>query len=464
MRAKSWFAYVLVPVLVLLAAALRARGHVAREAAPLVASSFAAAPEPARHDPRKPTAAIVLGADVTEITDMVVPYEMLARAGRFNVYAVAPSSASTTLTGGLRVRPHHSFASLDRVLGGAAPAVVVVPNVPNVDSPANRAVVEWVRRSAGAGAVTVSWCAGAAVLAEAGLLDGRTATSHWGDLARLERQYPRVAWQRGVRWIDHGSILTSAGITSGIDATLRLLTRLYGEDAARRVSAELRYPNFHFAVEPRAEQYEPRLADAVLFLNAAFAPSRQQIGVVLYEGIGELDVSTIYDAHAAAGIAEVHAVGARAGLVRTAHGLWLEPALVPEHDASAIAALDRVMVAGRYGRTQAASVVGALGDLGAIAPEYPHADGPERFSLEPVLEDLARSADVTSATFAQRRLEYRSSSLRLKGRAVPVALLSALLLGAAAVLASLALARRLRGGSRASRPAASAVGGTPPAG
>jgi hypothetical protein len=149
MQAARWIGYVLAALLTPVAiGGLRAKSFLAREAAPLVAASLAPAPRAEPHDPRKPTVAIVLGADVTEITDMVAPYEMFARAGRYNVYAVAPTAASTTLTGGLRVRPHYSFEELDGLLEGAPPAIVVAPNVPNISSAENRPVVDWVRRSA----------------------------------------------------------------------------------------------------------------------------------------------------------------------------------------------------------------------------------------------------------------------------------------------------------------------------
>jgi transcriptional regulator GlxA family with amidase domain len=357
---------------------------------------------------------------------MVGPYEIFARTGRYNVYAVASSTASTTLTGGLRVRPHYSFDELDDLLEGREPAIVVTPNIPNVQSEPNRSLVAWVRQTAGAGATMLSWCAGAAVLAEAGLLDGRTATSHWGDLARLERDYPRVRWQRGVRWVDQGKILTSAGITSGIDATLRLLARTEGEGLARRIAEELRYPHFRFALDPRAEQYSPRLSDAVLFLNAAFRPSRQKIGVALYDGMGELDVSAIYDAHAAAGVAEVKAIAAETRLVRSAHGLWLEPELALDRDAADIRRLDRALLPGALARAKASTLALRLASAGAPAPEFVQADA-TRFSLEPVLEDLAATTDLATAVFAVRRLEYRSTGLRLSGTSLPLGALVALL-------------------------------------
>jgi AraC family transcriptional regulator, transcriptional activator FtrA len=393
------------------------------------------------YDPEKPTVVVVLATDVSEITDLLGPYEMFARARAFNVYAVAPSRRSTALTGGLRLVPHYSFEEVDRLLGGKVPAIVVAPNLPNIRSSENRPVVEWVQRNARNGAISFSWCAGAAVLAEAGLLDGRTATSHWGDLARLEREYPRVQWVRGTRWIDHGSIVMSAGITSGIDATLHLLGRLLGDATARRVADELAYPNYHFALDPSVEQYEPRPADAVLFLNAAFKLPRVRIGLALYDGVGELDVSAIYDAHAAAGIANVQAIADEPRPVLTAHGLLLQPALVLGRDTDAIAALDRLVVPGRDAQGPGANAnADSMALEAGLRPEYLQVEDVQRFSLEAVIEDLARTADEATATFALRRLEYRSSSVRLEGRNLPTdAILVALVLGIAGGLLAAAV-------------------------
>ena len=68
-----------------------------------------------------------------------------------------------------------------------------------VDAPENQPLLAYLRQQAQHNALIFSWCTGANVLAEAGLLDGRTATAHWGDIDRLERRYPAVQWQRGVR-------------------------------------------------------------------------------------------------------------------------------------------------------------------------------------------------------------------------------------------------------------------------
>jgi hypothetical protein len=112
------------------------------------------------YDPSKPTVAIILGADLTEITDALGPYEMFSRAQAFNVYTVAPERRPTLLTGGLRILPHHSLAEFDARLGGVPPAIVVVPNIPNIAGIENKSLVDWMKRHAAAGLVMHSWCTG----------------------------------------------------------------------------------------------------------------------------------------------------------------------------------------------------------------------------------------------------------------------------------------------------------------
>lgn len=394
-------------------------------------------------DPTRPTVAVVLGADLTEITDALGPYEMFARVGTYNVVTVAPERQPGLLTGGLRILPHYALAELDTLLGGRAPAIVVVPNLPNAPALRNRPTIEWLRRKAAQGALMHSWCKGAMALAETGLLDGKEATAHWGDIAALEARYPRVRWVRGVRWVEHGQFIMSAGITSGIDASLRAIIRTSGDSTARRVAGEIRYPNYRFAIDPRVEQYRIRVADAVLLANEAFRFSRPSIGVGMYDGIGEFDLSNLYDAHVHVSAADVETIATR-GVVVTAHGLTVFPSLVTSGSAAQLVrGLQRVIVPGAGAAERGAMLIQALRQAGA-APELIHAADPTRFGLEPVLEDLARTSDVPTATMAMRRMEYRSDGIVLAGSSLPWRPLWNAVLLALAGLAATRFIRRLR--------------------
>lgn len=418
-------------------------------------------------DPTRPTVVILFGDDLTEITDALGPYEIFARTGAFNVVAVAPRRQPTRLSGGLALLPHFSLDEIDRLLGERGPAVVVVPNIPNIAEPANRPLVEYLQEQAAAGVILHSWCKGAMALAEAGLLDGRTATAHWGDLPALEERYPRVQWVRGVRWVDHGQILMSAGITSGIDASLRLIGRLEGDAVAERVAREIRYPNGHFAKNPVAPQYELRPADAIVLANAAFHVPRARIGIALYPGVDELDLSNVYDTHAYTMVASVEAVADGDEVVTTARGLTLLPSLVlgtpGDADEASVRRLDRILVPGIGGRELGGAVAAAVtAAVPSLHPEYLHADDPERFGLEPVLEDLARTSDRATAALALRRMEYRSSDVRFEDSGAPWrVILVALGLGLAGAGATYAARRRHGGRGASTSPQARALGPQP---
>ncbi|WP_169745404.1 DJ-1/PfpI family protein [Deinococcus radiopugnans] len=184
-------------------------------------------------DPLRPTVAVVLGRDVTEVADALAPYAVFRASGAFNVVTVAETREPVMLTGTLDVLPHYAFAQLDAALGHA-PDVIVVPNVPNIH--ANEALRLWVKRHGQGSSLVLSVCVGAEMVAATGLLDGRAATTHWGDIARIERTYPTVQWVRGQRYVDDGQVISTAGILSGMDGALHVIARLRGRLLARQTA------------------------------------------------------------------------------------------------------------------------------------------------------------------------------------------------------------------------------------
>lgn len=107
-----------------------------------------------------------------------------------------------------------------------------------VDDPAH---LDWVRDQAGDDQITTSVCTGALVLAAAGLLKNRPATTHWGALERLAAIDPTIDVRPDDRYVDDGDIVTAAGISAGIDMALHLVARLAGDDRARQVRRFLQY-------------------------------------------------------------------------------------------------------------------------------------------------------------------------------------------------------------------------------
>jgi putative intracellular protease/amidase len=234
---------VLVPVVVGAVGIARATEEIytARDAsAPPVSVDAAVAP---RHDPAKPTAVVVLSLAGTNIADVLTPYEVLAETGAFNLYTVAEQPFPVPMTGGVDLIPDLTFDQLaDRLY--RTPDVIVVPELHDAGEASAAPIVKWLQQQhAQSDPLVVSVCAGAEVLASAGLLDGRPATSGWLGLIGLRRSYPAVQWQDGVRYVDDGDVITAAAVLSGIDAALRVVERMVGPVAAEQAARAVAWPD-----------------------------------------------------------------------------------------------------------------------------------------------------------------------------------------------------------------------------
>lgn len=113
---------------------------------------------------------------------------------------------------------------------------VVVPGIDDLRAPISEALVKALAAAWSRGARIASICTGAFVLAKAGLLDGRRATTHWWCAPELARRYPTIDVDPAVLYVDHGQLLTSAGAAAGLDLCLHLIRRDFGADVAAKVA------------------------------------------------------------------------------------------------------------------------------------------------------------------------------------------------------------------------------------
>lgn len=122
--------------------------------------------------------------------------------------------------------------------------VIVVPSWRDPDETPPDALLRRLRQASARGKRIVGLCLGAYVLAHAGLLDGRRATTHWGWAAQLARQFPDVTVDADVLYVDEGAVVTSAGAAAGIDCCLHLVRQMLGSEAANRIARRLVVPPF----------------------------------------------------------------------------------------------------------------------------------------------------------------------------------------------------------------------------
>jgi transcriptional regulator GlxA family with amidase domain len=149
----------------------------------------------------------------------------------FRAYTVSDTLAAVKAATGLLIAPNYSFAT------APAPQVIVVP----AQEGRSEAQKTWLLSHAATADVTMSVCTGALVLAQYGLLDGLTATTHHLFAAGMQQQYPAVHFVSGTRFVDHGKVATAGGLTSGIDLALHVVERYYGRDVAQVTATTLEY-------------------------------------------------------------------------------------------------------------------------------------------------------------------------------------------------------------------------------
>src|SRR5712671_4303679 len=199
--------------------------------------------------------AIVL-YDRVELLDFAGPGEVFAAAARpgetedapaFRVYTVGRSKSPLTSEGFVKITPEFSVEDAPR------PDVVVFPGggvQSIVDDPA---LMAWARSAVDSAEIAVSVCNGAFVLGALGVLDGKTVTTHFGAVPRLKSSFPKATVQEGRRFVDNGKIVTTAGVSAGIDGALHVVARLLGRAAADETA---RYMEYRWAPEPYlAETY-----------------------------------------------------------------------------------------------------------------------------------------------------------------------------------------------------------------
>jgi transcriptional regulator GlxA family with amidase domain len=136
-------------------------------------------------------------------------------------------------TAGFGIRPGHGLDGLEDA------DIVVMPAWHDDCRPAPPALLDALRQAHARGACVMALCLGAFPVAEAGLLDGRAATTHWAAADELARRYPKVKVDPEVLYVDEGDVLSSAGIAAGIDCCLHLLRRLCGAETANAVARRM---------------------------------------------------------------------------------------------------------------------------------------------------------------------------------------------------------------------------------
>lgn len=206
-----------------------------------------------------------------QIIDYTGPYEVFGQAG-WEVFAVAEKSDMITTTMGMQVTPNYTFENCPK------PDIVVFPGGGVNRHLDNQKVMEWVKSSVAASETALSVCNGAFFLGEAGLLDGKEATTFASLIPRLQELAPKAKVVSDQRFVDNGKIVTSAGLSSGLDGALHVVSEYLGIGRTQAIATNLEYP-----WDPDAGYVRAALADKYL-RTASYVIGQFPFKTLRYEG------------------------------------------------------------------------------------------------------------------------------------------------------------------------------------
>ena len=178
--------------------------------------------------------------DQAEVLDFSGPFEVFSTASRvckndnpFDVFLVSESGNAISARAGYRVMPNYGFNDHPMM------DVLIVAGGVHSNEIGKSQVMEWIYQQSTNASITASVCTGAFLLAKAQVLKEHKVTTHWEDMANLRSEFPQLNVIENVRWVDEGNIITSGGISAGIDMSLHLVSRLHSNDLAEKTARQM---------------------------------------------------------------------------------------------------------------------------------------------------------------------------------------------------------------------------------
>ncbi|PRY24546.1 YHS domain-containing protein [Spirosoma oryzae] len=191
----------------------------------------------------KPVKIAILLFPGVELLDFAGPLEVFNHMEGASVFTVASQIGPMKMMQNmLTVTPDYTLNTVPQ------PDILVVPGGRMEDVMADTAVVNWIRRTTAGRQLTMSVCTGTYLLGQAGLLDGKTVTTHWAATDMLRQMMPKTTVKEHTRFVDAGSLVTTAGVSAGIDGALHVVARLRGQQAAQQIARLMEYDKW----EPEA--------------------------------------------------------------------------------------------------------------------------------------------------------------------------------------------------------------------
>ncbi|MBH5389199.1 DJ-1/PfpI family protein [Bradyrhizobium diversitatis] len=252
-----------------------------------IEATLAALKPPKRN---RPLIAIVGINEMSETTDYLMPYGILARADVADVLTLGTQPGPVALYPALKVQPHATIAEFDAAHPDGADYVIV----PAMSRDDDAVALQWIKDQAGKGAIVIGVCVGAMVVANTGLLDGRRATTHWYSVRDLQK-HPAIRYVADRRLVVDRGVATTTGITASMPMALTLVETIAGRAKALAVARDIGLAEWDARHRSEAFRFTRPFALTAIANTLAFW-NREQLGIALTPDIDEVSLALIADA------------------------------------------------------------------------------------------------------------------------------------------------------------------------
>ncbi len=240
---------------------------------------------------QRPLIAIIGANAGTETTDYLMPYGILQRADVADVMALATEPGPVTLFPVFKVEAQATVADFDAQHPDGAD-YVLVPAMQRTDDPA---VLQWIKAQRAKGATVIGVCAGALVVANAGLLDGKRATTHWYFLDDMLKQHPSIQYVPNRRLVVDGGVATTTGIIASMALSLTLIEAIAGREKAAAIAQEIGVRRWGIRHNSAVYKFSRPFAWTALYNRLAFW-NHEEIGLRLTPEADEVTLALVADA------------------------------------------------------------------------------------------------------------------------------------------------------------------------
>lgn len=263
-------------------------------------------------DTSKKTVLIMADNDMTELFDLLTPFYLFSETEKANVFIVAQNKYPVLTQNGPFILPHFTYGEIDSA--GIIPDAIVIPYMNN---PESFEKTDWLKKHTTDSTILLSICDGAWTAAASGLYDGEPMTSHATGHDKLKLKYPKPSWIQDVNYTQSGNLYSTGGVSNATNGSLAVIERMLGHAVSIDVAGTI-----NFRSDLREHISTSLTKTAILEgLKKVFFQKNKTIGVLLQNGVSEMELGAIFDVYARTMPSAILTIIQGDNSITTKHGL-----------------------------------------------------------------------------------------------------------------------------------------------